>query len=377
VKLASVLRTSVARYGAPAMIASLVLGVAYACSSSTTSSSTPAPMAAPPPSGLIRAVPAAIERDRPAATPAPTPASQLPAGSMSMTPQRPDPRVGLRPGTWDTATRRVVQPAAEAIWNLRLVSNSPPPAAFAGVTNSDLAFTRNYAIQGNYNGYAVWDISNPRAPTMTTAFLCPASQSDVSVYKNLLFVSGEGQSGRTDCGTQGLPDSVRVSPLRLRGIRVMDVSDMSKPKYVGNVQTCRGSHTHTVVSDMNDPNNVYVYISGSSGVRDSAELPGCRNIQDINDPNTSLFRIEVIQVPLSNPTQAKVVGEGRIFHDLVRGPGHGPSRADSVDAAAHAAYDAPKQTPTKPRASMSTAGWVPSHANAAARSSTFRVGSSS
>jgi hypothetical protein len=107
----------------------------------------------------------------------------------------PDPRVGLRAGKMD---------AAEASWNLRVVSKTPPSEKFVGVTNSDLAFLGPYAIQGNYNGYEVWDISNPAQPVLKTGYLCPASQSDVSVYRNLLFVSGEGLSGRIDCGTTGV-----------------------------------------------------------------------------------------------------------------------------------------------------------------------------
>ena len=150
--------------------------------------------------------------------------------------------------------------AAEAVWNMRVVSKTPPSEQFVGATNSDLAFTGKYAIQGNYNGFQVWDISNPAKPTLAKAYPCRASQSDVSVYKNLLFVSGEAQTGRLDCGMQGVPEP--VSKDRLRGIRIFDVTDMANPKYVANVQTCRGSHTHTVVTDPNDKANVYIYVSG-------------------------------------------------------------------------------------------------------------------
>src|SRR5690606_20932722 len=107
---------------------------------------------------------------------------------------------------------------------------TPSPDKFEGVTNSDLAFTGNYAIQGNYNGFQVWDISNPARPSIAAAYYCPASQSDVSVYKNLLFVSGEGNSGRLDCGDQGIREP--VSHDRLRGIRIFDITDIRNPKYV-------------------------------------------------------------------------------------------------------------------------------------------------
>jgi hypothetical protein len=240
-----------------------------------------------------------------------------PSGSMSATPPSPDPRVGLRAGLFD---------AEQTLWNMRLVSTTPPPREFLGVTNSDLAFTGNYAIQGNYNGYQVWDISNPSRPSLVIGYVCPASQSDVSVYKNLLFVSGEGLTGRLDCGTQGVRQA--VSPDRLRGLRIFDISDIRNPKNVGNVQTCRGSHTHTVLADPNDAENVYVYISGSAGVRPADELPGCVNASPAEDPNSALFRIEVIKVPLANPSAAAIVSSPRIFSGLVAPPQHGLSPAD-------------------------------------------------
>ncbi|HUP89296.1 MAG TPA: hypothetical protein VM100_08100, partial [Longimicrobiales bacterium] len=142
----------------------------------------------------------------------------------------PDPRIGLRHGLTN---------AAVAAWNLRLVSNAPTPEGFKAGWASDIAFNRNYAIQGNFNGWQVWDISNPAAPKTAHSFICPGSQSDVSVYHNLLFVSGESLSGRLDCGAQGVPDP--VSHDRLRGLRIFDITNISAPKYIGNVQTCRGS----------------------------------------------------------------------------------------------------------------------------------------
>ncbi len=224
----------------------------------------------------------------------------------------PDPRVGLGAGLFD---------AEEAVWNLRVLSETRPPEEFVGITNSDLAFTGNYAIQGNYNGVQVWDISNPARPTLARAYVCPASQSDVSVYQNLLFVSGEGMTGRLDCGTEGV--SQAVSHERLRGIRIFDISDIRNPRYVSNVQTCRGSHTHTVLADPNDQDNVYIYVSGSAPVRPAEELPGCSSAMPDEDPNSALFRIEVIRVPLANPAAAAIVSSPRIFNDLVAPPSHG------------------------------------------------------
>jgi hypothetical protein len=252
----------------------------------------------------------------------------LQMGSMSTAAPSPDPRVGLRAGKFD---------AAEATWNMRVLSETRPSEKFINITNSDLAFKDNYAIQGSYNGYQIWDISNPSKPTLKTAYVCPASQSDVSVYRNLLFVSGEGLSGRVDCGAEGVKDT--VSKDRLRGLRIFDITDIEHPRNVGNVQTCRGSHTHTLLVDPKDAENVYVYISGSSGVRSPNELAGCVSAAPEVDPNSALFRIEVIKVPLAHPEQAAIVSSPRIFNDLTAPARHGETPED-VAAAAKAAQAA-------------------------------------
>ena len=245
---------------------------------------------------------------------------------MSTTAPTPDRRVGLRPGAMN---------AGEATWNLLVVSKTRPSEKFAGVTNSDLSFSGSDVIQGNYNGFQVWDISNPKKPKLKIGYLCPASQSDVSVYKHLLFVSGEGMSGRLDCGTQGVHDSVSTD--RLRGIRIFDISDITNAKYIGNVQTCRGSHTHTVVDDPNDKENVYIYVSGSAGVRSPNELAGCSKLAPDQDPNSALFRIEVIKVPLAHPELASIVSSPRIFADLTEAATHAETPQDIAAAATAAA----------------------------------------
>ncbi len=252
-----------------------------------------------------------------ACAPASTSSTYTAAPMYSASAPDPDPRVGLAPGLLD---------AGEAIWNMRLLSSTPPPPDFVGVTNSDLAFIGDYAIQGNYNGWQIWDISNPSRPDLVSGYLCPASQSDVSVYRNLLFISGEGLTGRIDCGTEGVADA--VSQERLRGVRIFDISDIQNPVNVGNVQTCRGSHTHTILVDPDDPENVYIYISGSAGVRPAEELPGCSDASPAEDPNTALFRIEVIRVPLADPGAAAIVSSPRILDDLEAPPTHGPAPED-------------------------------------------------
>ncbi len=246
-----------------------------------------------------------------ATTSAPTP--------MSGVAPSPDPRVGLKAGLFD---------AGVASWNMELVSTTPPPDAFLGKWNSDLAFLGNYVIQGNFNGFLVWDISNALAPSLVKDFVCPASQSDVSVYKNLLFVSGEGLEGRLDCGVEGVASA--VSAERLRGIRIFDITDIRNPRYVSNVQTCRGSHTHSVLVDPNDAANIYVYVSGSAPVRPTTELDGCSGALPTADPKSALFRIEVIKVPLADPTKAAIVNSPRIFEGLVAPETHGAAPADAA-----------------------------------------------
>ena len=241
---------------------------------------------------------------------------------------RQDPRIGLRAGWFNAGT---------ANWNMRLVSTTPPSPDFinrdsAGdfrFINSDLSIRGNYVIQGNFNGVQVWDITNPKIPRLFKAFVCPGSQSDVSVYRNFLFVSGEALNGRTDCGTQGVTDT--VSHDRLRGIRIFDATDLTNPKTITEVQTCRGSHTHTVVTQPNDTDNVYIYVSGSAPVRSPNELAGCAVGAVDSTPNTALFRIEVIQVPLAHPEQAHIVSSPRIFQDLAAPARHGEAPEDIAE----------------------------------------------
>ncbi|HSJ13602.1 MAG TPA: hypothetical protein VK939_04250, partial [Longimicrobiales bacterium] len=163
--------------------------------------------------------------------------------------------------------------------------------------------------------------------------------------RNLLFVSGESLTGRLDCGTQGVAEA--VSRDRLRGLRIFDISDVRNPRNVGNVQTCRGSHTHTVLVDPDDAEHVYVYISGSAAVRPEAELPGCSAAPPEEDPNSALFRIEVIRVPLADPAAAAIVSSPRIFSGLVAPPRHGNAPGDRADSARSAAPEGPRPGPTQ------------------------------
>jgi len=288
------------------LVAGMLTGTAFAQTPQTTPQTTPQ---VGPQESAPAQVPGARGGARP--TPPPPPPAVMPPPVMpivSMTPPTPDPRVGLAPGRWD---------AAQAAWNMRMISTTPPSASSAGATHSDLAFTGKYVIQGNYNGFEIWDISNPAKPVLASTYECPASQNDVSVYKNLLFMSSEGTNSRQDCKFGGVP--APVSEDRVRGLRIFDVSDIARPKLVTSVQTCRGSHTHTVVTQPDDPNNVYIYVSGTANVRPGDELIGCQD-GGRDDPNSARFRLEVIKVPLAKPSAAAIVSSPRIFNNLPVAP---------------------------------------------------------
>src|SRR5437016_4983354 len=216
-----------------------------------------------------------------------------------------------------------------------------------GFANSDIAFQGNRLFLGNFYGVNIYDISNPAKTSLMTSMICPGGQGDVSVYKNLLFMSVEQPNGRVDCGAAGFPPGPPPPPGqenqqrvpaaqkdRFRGVRIFDITDIKSPKQVAAVQTCRGSHTHTLVVDPNDKNNVYIYVLGTSFVRQNEELAGCSGGAPEQNPNTALFRIDIIKVPLAAPQNAAVVNSPRVFMDprsgaiagLMSGETHGTGK---------------------------------------------------
>ena len=265
-----------------------------------------------------------------------------------------DPRSKLRPGLYDAGetanglrhvlllkkpeafqlgTTDVKSPRVKQTLGSLGVSDPamiPPTVAlsFASLAfaNSDLAFQGNYLFMGNFYGMNIYDISEPTKAKLVTSMLCPGGQGDVSVHNNLMFMSVEMPNGRLDCGEQGFAPAVLAAGQppqqgpdaqkdRFRGVRIFDISDIRNPKQVGAVQTCRGSHTHTLVTDPNDKENIYIYVSGTSFVRPAAELPGCTGGAPDKNPDTAYFRIEVIKVPLAAPQEAKIVSTPRVFSD--------------------------------------------------------------
>jgi hypothetical protein len=206
----------------------------------------------------------------------------------------------------------------------------PPERSALNFANSDLAFRGNLLFAGNFHGFNVYDIEDAKRPRLLASVVCPGGQGDLSVHGNLLVMSVEQTRGRIDCGTQGIQPP--VSAERFRGVRIFDISDVSKPRQVAAVQTCRGSHTHTLVTDPDDKENFYVYGSGTGSVRSAEELTGCSKLDPKEDPNTALFSIDVIQVPIAAPEKARIVNRPRIFADptsgvisgLWAGGDHGP-----------------------------------------------------
>jgi hypothetical protein len=207
-------------------------------------------------------------------------------------------------------------------------SAAPPGAGALDFANSDLAFSGTHMVMGNFHGFNAYDIESARSPRLLASVVCPGGQGDVSIYGNLLFMSVEQTRGRLDCGTQGVVEP--VSKERFRGVRIFDITDIRNPKQVAAVQTCRGSHTHTLVPK--DKQTLYVYGSGTGGVRSGEELVDCSGGDPKENPNTALFSIDVIEVPLAAPEKARVVNRPRIFMDEKSGaiaglwPGgdHGP-----------------------------------------------------
>jgi hypothetical protein len=248
------------------------------------------------------------------------PAAASPLGAQTY-PSATDPRNGLKHGLHD---------AGVAIEGMRLVATAPKPAEFdtiRGLTfvNSDLAFRGTLVYQGNFAGFAIYDVRDPAKPALVSVVPCITSQGDPSIVGNLLFVSAEGAGNRKDCAKGGVTDPAD----HMAGVRIYDVRDPKAPRLVKNVETCKGSHTHTVVPHPTDRGVVYVYVSGNQGARPATELAGCRNGTDPADETNSLFRLDVIKVPLARPQDAEVVTGARIFTGLGPAPARG-GRARAV-----------------------------------------------
>jgi hypothetical protein len=330
------------------LTASLVL---CSCFAAGTLAQTSRPSPQPSPTKTPESKPAAEDGGNPFA---PEPAPPLPAGMKGSDAN--DPRAKLSPGMYDAGETAMgmkhlmllKKPDAfqlgsddpenpkvqKTLGQLGISDSSKMPKplqlviAQLAFANSDLAFQGNHLFMGNFYGVNIYDISNPANARLLTSMVCPGGQGDVSVYKNLLFMSVEQPNGRLDCGPQGFPAAPppaagqenKPTPLaaqkeRFRGVRIFDITDIRNPKQVAAVQTCRGSHTHTLVVDPNDKNNVYIYVSGTSFVRPGEELAGCSGETPDKDPNTALFRIDVIKVPLATPQTAQVVSSPRVFMD--------------------------------------------------------------
>ena len=270
-----------------------------------------------------------------------------------------DPRAGLKAG---------LNNAEEAILHLQLVRSLPKPPGFfdpenpAGrgaekrkkdkervgkedsetiedkaknkrypmlsFANTDMAFRDDILVAGSYHGFNIYHIDSKGLPTLLSSVVCPGGQGDVSLVGHLLIYSVEQTRSRVDCGLEGVNSD--TSPDRFQGLRIFDISDLRRPKHVAGVQTCRGSHTHSVVTPPGSKDKILVYNSGIRNVRKEKELGGC--IDDTpGDQRTALFRIDVIEIPLDNPTESRIIDSPAVFADsktgslagLWRGGDHG------------------------------------------------------
>ena len=271
-----------------------------------------------------------------------------------------DPRASLKGGLYH---------AEEAILNLDLVQSLKKPAGFfdpsnplnerlsnedkededekplaersrnsrspmLSFSNTDMAFSGNVMVAGSYHGFNIYNLDNQGHAELVSSVICPGGQGDVSIVGNLLIMSVEQNRGRIDCGLQGA--GTEPNPERFRGIRIFDISDLKRPQQVGAVQTCRGSHTHSVVSGPDENGIIIVYNSGTSSVRDQEELESCFEAIP-GDNRTALFRIDVIEIPIADPSQAKIVKSPTVFADpetgalagLWRGGDHGDDTQDT------------------------------------------------
>jgi uncharacterized protein (DUF305 family) len=178
--------------------------------------------------------------------------------------------------------------------------------------NTDMAFAGDVMVAGNYHGFNVYRLLDGGLPELVSSVVCPGGQGDVSIVGDLLIMSVEQTRGRVDCGLEGVTED--VSPERFRGLRILDISDLTRPVQVGAVQTCRGSHTHSVVSGPGENGKIIVYNSGTSSVREDKEMPGCVD-ESPGDERTALFRIDVIEIPVDRPSEARIVASPAVFAD--------------------------------------------------------------
>jgi len=195
-------------------------------------------------------------------------------------------------------------------------------------SNTDMAFASDVLVAGSYHGFNVYRLQDGGVPELMSSIVCPGGQGDVSIVGDLLIMSVEETRGRVDCGLQGISED--VSAERFRGIRIFDISDLTRPMQVGAVQTCRGSHTHSVVAGPGDDGKIIVYNSGTSSVREEDELEGCVD-ESPGDDRTALFRIDIVEIPVDDPAKARIVDSPTVFADpetgvlagLWRGGDHG------------------------------------------------------
>ncbi|GLZ41135.1 hypothetical protein Acsp05_47590 [Actinokineospora sp. NBRC 105648] len=196
--------------------------------------------------------------------------------------------------------------------NVKHIANIPATAPLKGTgsTGTDLAFTGDYAIAGNYLGFTIYDIANPRQPKIASQVLCPGSQNDVSVSGNLLFLSTDSRRSDNSCSSVAQNDGTLPY---WEGMKIFDISDKKNPRYVKAIETACGSHTHTLVPDKRGK-DVYIYVSSYSPATNIAK---CQPPHD---------KISIIKVPIKTPAAAELIATPNLFPD-----GGNPGTPGTVD----------------------------------------------
>ncbi len=189
---------------------------------------------------------------------------------------------------------------------LELVGSLPKEEHSFDFFNSDMAFWGDTLVQGSYDGFRLIDISQPTAPRLIADVECRGPQGDVSIWENLVFVSVDRPQTTPRCNSE---DAEKVDPLFVppqggwEGIRVFDISQPRQPRLVTSVATDCGSHTNTLVPDL-EHHRLLLYVSSYALAVQPDLAPGCTNPHG---------HISVVEVPLDDPATASVIAEPHLF----------------------------------------------------------------
>jgi hypothetical protein len=155
-----------------------------------------------------------------------------------------------------------------------------------GDIHTDIAFKGNLAVQGNWDGFNIRDISSADNPQTVSRTFCDGNQGDVLVHENVVVRSWNTPAGTPGAFGAGLTCDGDAVDAGFEGLHVFDISNPQDPALVAQVPTPCGSHTATAVPDP-DNDRLLVYNSPSSGT-----CPG----------------FQIVEVPLDAPETSQLLG---------------------------------------------------------------------